>query len=53
MNFIYKQDYYGDKLKEIDDLCIEYLVTIMDDIDHPALIEEWGGKLMLLLMKII
>ena len=41
MHLIYKQDYYEDKLKEIDELFIEYLVPIMDDIDHPALIEEW------------
>ena len=39
MYLIYKQDYYEDKLKEIDDLFIEYLVPIMDDIDHLALIE--------------
>ena len=39
MNLIYKQDYYEDKLKEIDDLFIEYLVPIMDDLDHTALIE--------------
>ena len=40
-NLIYKQDVYNDKQKEIYDLFIEYLVTVMDDIDHTALIEEW------------
>ena len=37
---IYKQDFYKNKDKEIDDLFLEYLVTIMDDLDHPPLIEE-------------
>ena len=40
MHFIYKQYYYEDKLKEIYDIFIEYLVPIIDNIDHPALIEE-------------
>ena len=51
MHLIYKQDLYKDKQKETDDLFIEYLVPIMEDIDHPALIGEWGKKSMLLLMK--
>ena len=42
IHFIYKQDYYEDKLKEIDDLFIEYRVPTMDDIDRPLLLEEWG-----------
>ena len=41
MHLIYKQDYYKYKQEEIYDLFIEYLVSIMNDIDHPALIEEW------------
>ena len=40
MHFIYKQDFYKDKKKEIDELFIEYLVPIMGDLDHPALIKE-------------
>ena len=40
MNLIYKQDYYEDTLKEINDLFIDYFVPSMDDLDHPALIEE-------------
>ena len=39
MHFIYKQHYYEDKQKEIDDWFIEYLAPIMDDIYHPELIE--------------
>ena len=39
MYLIYKQDLYKDKQKEIDELFIEYLAPIMDNIDHPALIE--------------
>ena len=44
MHLIYKQDYYEDKIKEIDEIFIDYLVPIMDDIDHPALIEERKQK---------
>ena len=44
MYLIYKQDFYIDKQKGIYKLFIEYLVPIMDDIDHPALIEEWKQK---------
>ena len=40
MHMIYKQDFYKNKDKEIDDLFLEYLVTIMDDLDHPTFIEE-------------
>ena len=35
-----KQDLYRTKEKEIDYLFIEYLVTVMEYIEHPALIEE-------------
>ena len=37
---IYKQDLYKKKEKEIDDLFLEYLVPVMEDLDHPALFEE-------------
>ena len=40
MHLIYKQDFYKYKKREIDELFIEYLVTIMEDLDHPMLIEE-------------
>ena len=40
MHLIYKQYYYKDKQKKIYDLFIEYIVLIMEDLDHPALIEE-------------
>ena len=44
MYLIYKQDYYKDKQEEINDHFIEYLFLIMDNLDHPVLIEEWGGN---------
>ena len=37
---INKQDFDKNKEKEIDNLFLEYLVPIMYNIDHPALIEE-------------
>ena len=40
MHLIYKQELYKD-LKKIDDFFIEYLVPIIDNIDHPTLTEEW------------
>ena len=39
MHIIYKQDLYKNKEKEIDYLFLEYLVPVMYNIDHPALIE--------------
>ena len=41
MHLVYKQDLYKDKQKEIDELFIEYLVIIMDDLDHIELVELW------------
>ena len=41
MHMTYKKDLYKTKENEIDDLFLEYLVLIMEDIEHPALIEEW------------
>ena len=40
MHMTYMQEFYGPKLKEIDNLFLEYLVTVMKDLEHPALIEE-------------
>ena len=40
MHMIYKQYFYKNKEKEIDDLFLEYIGPIMDNLDHPALIEE-------------
>ena len=37
----YKQDFYKTKYTETDNLFMEYLVSVMEDIEHPALIEEW------------
>ena len=36
----YMQEFYGPKLKEIDNLFLEYLVTVMKYLEHTALIEE-------------
>ena len=41
----YKQDFYKNKEKEIYDLFLEYFFTVMEDLEHPALIEEWKQKL--------
>ena len=41
MYLIYKQDFYKDKQKEIDEIFIEYLVVIMVDLNHYVFIEEW------------
>ena len=45
LNFIYKQNFYHDKQNEIDILFDEYNVPLLDDLDHPALIEEWKQNL--------
>ena len=37
MHMTYKKDFYNIKEKEINDLSLEYLVPVMDDIEHP----EW------------
>ena len=39
MHMTYKQDFYKNKEKEIEDLFLEYLVLVMDDLEHPVLIE--------------
>ena len=41
MHIIYKLGFYKNKWKEIDNLFLEYLVIIVEDLDHPTLIEEW------------
>ena len=45
MHLIYKQDLYKDKQRETYELCIEYLVTIIGDINHPEFIAEWKQNL--------
>ena len=37
----YIQDFYNTKEIEIDDLFLEYLVSVMEDLEHTELIEEW------------
>ena len=39
--FFYKKYLYKDKQKKIDGIFIEYLVPVMDNLDHTGLIEEW------------
>ena len=41
MHMIYNKDFYKNKDKEIHQSFIKYLVTNLDDLDHPVLIEEW------------
>ena len=40
MDIIYKQDFYNTK-----ESFLGYLVPVMDDLDHPAFIEEWRKNL--------
>ena len=37
----YKKDFFKTKGEEIDDLFLEYIVAVMEDLQHPAFIEEW------------
>ena len=39
--FVYKQNFYHDKQDKTDDLFGWYQITLLNDVDHPALIEEW------------
>ena len=41
MDMTYKQDLYKTKEREIYDMFLEFLVPVMKNIEHPALIEEW------------
>ena len=41
MHILYKQDLNKNKEKGIYDLFLEYLVPVTNNIEHPALIEEW------------
>ena len=41
VHIIYKQDFYKNKEKEIYFLFLKYLVPVMEDLDHLALIAEW------------
>ena len=36
-----KQDFHKNKEKEIDYLFLGYLIPVMEDLGHPALIEEF------------
>ena len=37
---IYKQSFYNDKQKGIDEFIDKYHIPLIDDIDHPVLIKE-------------
>ena len=37
----YKQDFYKTTQKERDDFFLEYLVPVMEYLEHLAFIEEW------------
>ena len=39
MHMTYKQYFYKTNEKKIYDLFLEYLVPVMEDIEHPAFIE--------------
>ena len=51
MHIIYKQYFYKNRKKETHDLFLEYIVTVMDDLDHLYFIEESKKILMMLSMK--
>ena len=40
LNSIYKQNFYNYKQKEIDELYDKYHIPLINDLDHPAYIEE-------------
>ena len=40
MHMTYKEDFYKTKQIEIDDFFLEYLVPVMKDLEHTALIKE-------------
>ena len=39
MHIIYKQDFYMNKQKEMEYLFLGHLFPVIDDLEHPALIE--------------
>ena len=39
-HLIYKQNFYNEKQKEIDEIINKYHIPLITNIDHPALIEE-------------
>ena len=41
LHLIYKQNFYNDKQKEINEFFGKYHFPLIDYLDHPALIEEW------------
>ena len=41
LHLIYKQNFCHDKQDEIDEIFNKYHIPLLNNIDHPALIEEW------------
>ena len=41
LHLIYKQKFYHDKQDEIDTICDEYHIPLINYIDHTALTQEW------------
>ena len=41
LNLIYKQNFYHEKQKEMDERFDEYHIPLLIDLYHPAFIEEW------------
>ena len=40
LHLTYKKNFYNDKQKEIDELFDKYHMPLINNLDHPALIEE-------------
>ena len=38
---VYKENFYHDKESEIETNFDEYHIPLLNDLDHPILIEEW------------
>ena len=45
LHLIYKQNFYHDKIDEINTIFYEYHIPLLNNLDHPALIEEWKRNL--------
>ena len=41
LHFIYKQNFYNDKQKKVNEIFYQYHINLLNDLDHPALVEEW------------
>ena len=41
LHLIYKENFYHDKQREMDEIFDEYHLSLLKYIDYPELIEEW------------